>query len=160
MQASAQGADCTSIKDDKDRLACFDDAAKQLAKKGDFIVEKSNEPSEDPIITKARAAVANSLKDPPSARFEGVVLKAEAVCGLVNAKNSYGGYVGKTRFVYVLKSGGIFIEVPITALPRSLSQLNEYEAGYATLKRYCSSDPGPKAAPKSSAKAPAAASPK
>lgn len=50
--------------------------------------------------------VRNKLKDPESARFYGVYMtkrnaKQESpnVCGYVNSKNSYGGYVGKTRFL-------------------------------------------------------------
>lgn len=45
--------------------------------------------------------VRSSLKDPASAQFEGVQKgkKAGSVCGAVNAKNSYGGYVGFRRFV-------------------------------------------------------------
>jgi len=54
-------------------------------------------------ITAARAAVLGSLKDPASARFEGdVVYPTGAVCGLVNSKNAYGGYVGSTPYFYVI----------------------------------------------------------
>lgn len=49
-----------------------------------------------------KEAVRNRLKDPESARFEGLdtflVDGARITCGYVNAKNSYGGYVGRTRF--------------------------------------------------------------
>lgn len=51
----------------------------------------------------AKAVVASKLKDPDSARFSGLrvnsYLGGRYVCGLVNAKNSYGGYVGNTPFV-------------------------------------------------------------
>lgn len=54
-------------------------------------------------IATARAAVLGTLKDPSSARFEGdIVYPTGAVCGLVNAKNAYGGYVGSTVYLYVL----------------------------------------------------------
>jgi hypothetical protein len=127
--SQAQSVDCTVVKDDKERLVCFDQAAKQTPK---VVPQKA---ADDPLITKARSAVANSLKDPPSARFEGVVRKAEAICGFVNGKHSYGGYVGKTRFGYVLKSGEVFLEVPISQL--TTTNLTEYEASDAALKRYC-----------------------
>jgi hypothetical protein len=54
-------------------------------------------------IEAAKAAITASLKDPGSAMFRYVKLKkfgdGEVVCGEVNAKNSYGGYVGFKRFV-------------------------------------------------------------
>ena len=47
--------------------------------------------------------VRQKLKDPDSARFQNVRLvpyaSGKVVCGEVNAKNSYGGYVGYTPFV-------------------------------------------------------------
>lgn len=54
----------------------------------------------------AQKAVRNVLKDPDSAQFSGVPVAARSkqtgnirVCGYVNAKNSYGGYNGSTRYV-------------------------------------------------------------
>lgn len=56
----------------------------------------------------ATAAVAGMLKDPESARFQGLYGMQRAghpevtsICGEVNAKNSYGGYAGFSRFVVV-----------------------------------------------------------
>ncbi|MGP9499594.1 MULTISPECIES: hypothetical protein [unclassified Halomonas] len=58
-------------------------------------------------IEEAQAAVRGALKDPDSANFRDVhgISVAEdgpliAVCGEVNAKNSYGGYIGYNRFAY------------------------------------------------------------
>jgi hypothetical protein len=52
------------------------------------------------IITRA---VTASLKDPDSAKFQWVPIvedaRSAAYCGLVNAKNSYGGYVGYYPFL-------------------------------------------------------------
>lgn len=66
-----------------------------------FIVEPDKARIEDLLNN-----VRNKLKDPESARFYGVYMtkrnaKQESpnVCGYVNSKNSYGGYVGKTRFL-------------------------------------------------------------
>lgn len=128
--AYAQAPDCAAIADSQARLACFDAASK----KGTAPAAKAKADA-DPIIVKARKAVADSLKDPPSARFDGIVKKPEAVCGFVNAKNSYGGYVGRTRFAYVTKTGAIFLEVPIT----TVNQYNiaEYDRNDAGLKQYC-----------------------
>src|SRR4051812_36543000 len=56
-------------------------------------------------IPKARAAVRALLKDPESARFSTEILKPGTVCGLVNAKNSYGGYGGDVLYLYSTVSG-------------------------------------------------------
>lgn len=60
----------------------------------------------------ARNAVKAILKDPESAQFRNLYTKSiggklvgsVVVCGEVNAKNSYGGYIGFTRF-YQAKPG-------------------------------------------------------
>ncbi|WP_320153001.1 hypothetical protein [uncultured Tolumonas sp.] len=52
------------------------------------------------LEVKSERAVRNSLKDPDSAKFKGFYMsKKNAGCGLVNAKNSFGGYVGFKRFI-------------------------------------------------------------
>jgi hypothetical protein len=59
----------------------------------------------DPGIEQAKVILATKLKDGASARFLGVVHApsksggAGIVCGWVNAKNSFGGYVGYKPFV-------------------------------------------------------------
>jgi len=44
-----------------------------------------------------------SLKDPSSAQYQGDFLHGSpghfALCGVVNAKNSFGGYTGNSRFI-------------------------------------------------------------
>jgi hypothetical protein len=57
-------------------------------------------------LERARAAVSARLRDPYSARFEGLyVLRGStggrSVCGMVNAKNAFGGYVGNTAFHFM-----------------------------------------------------------
>lgn len=47
---------------------------------------------------KGRAAVLDLLKDPGSAQFRKTYVNGQYFCGEVNAKNSYGGYVGFRRF--------------------------------------------------------------
>ncbi len=54
----------------------------------------------------ARAAVLRVLNDPYSAKFEAFNVRKNdkglvVVCGLVNAKNGFGAYVGSTPFVYI-----------------------------------------------------------
>lgn len=63
-------------------------------------------------MAEARKEVATKLKDPESARFTDVVYRpnqpnmrgepTDVVCGKVNAKNSFGGYVGARPFVYLI----------------------------------------------------------
>jgi hypothetical protein len=65
----------------------------------------------DPLLARAKAAVADQLKDPRSAQFRGVVSKIDSythlrvVCGEINGKNAYGGYVGFQKFAFVPSSG-------------------------------------------------------
>lgn len=50
----------------------------------------------------AEMAVRERLKDPESARFsEHRLGRNNASCGVVNAKNAFGGYVGARRYVVV-----------------------------------------------------------
>jgi hypothetical protein len=58
---------------------------------------------EEVRIDDAKAVVRNALTDPDSANFRDVYLtpKGVIVCGQVNAKNRYGGYVGFRRFISV-----------------------------------------------------------
>jgi len=56
-----------------------------------------------------KSFVANRLKDPDAAKFRGVKVKWDTVCGEVNAKNSYGGYVGYRRF-YAIDGSDLHME--------------------------------------------------
>lgn len=53
----------------------------------------------------AKSAVTEQLKDPDSAQFSGLRESSDGkhICGYVNAKNSFGGYVGERPF-FVIKS--------------------------------------------------------
>ncbi|ENX06086.1 hypothetical protein [Acinetobacter courvalinii] len=58
------------------------------------------------LIKNAKQSIRDSIKDPRSAQFQHIrVVKnlrgERAVCGEVNAKNAFGGYVGFTPFMYV-----------------------------------------------------------
>jgi hypothetical protein len=53
------------------------------------------------LKAEATTAIQAGLLDPGSATFDGVrVVDGHYVCGWVNAKNRFGGYVGSKRFVY------------------------------------------------------------
>lgn len=77
-------------------------------------------------IAKIKSAVSEGLKDPDSAKFPDQFVATKegnniTVCGYVNAKNSYGGYVGKKPFhVLGFASSGLF--VPISVGGDDLSQ--------------------------------------
>lgn len=77
--------------------------------------------TEDQAIEKGKEGVVALLKDPDSAKFRNVALKpfgdGKVVCGEVNAKNSYGGYVGFRGFAAgaygatLEETGGRYAEV-------------------------------------------------
>lgn len=66
--------------------------------------------STDQLISDAKAAIIQKLKDPDSATFRNVVYAPAAqgtggtVCGEVNARNAYGGYAGFTPFFVIGQS--------------------------------------------------------
>ena len=65
------------------------------------------------LIEKAKISVRRSLKDPESARFRDVHVGKETnrpVRGEVNAKNSFGGYIGFNKFFVDLKRNKVFFE--------------------------------------------------
>lgn len=65
--------------------------------------------SRDAFIVEARAAVSRDLLDPASAQFRDLYVTqtgdARALCGEINAKNSYGAYTGFRPF-YATKING------------------------------------------------------
>lgn len=87
-----------------DRYGKLEEMSRDVVKK--FSVEvaeylKKNKKSA--AVAKGKSAVANMLKDPGSAQFRNVRLvpygQGSVICGEVNGKNSYGGYVGFKAFV-------------------------------------------------------------
>lgn len=55
------------------------------------------------FVKAAKLAISDNFKDPESARFRGLFISNKGLptlCGEVNAKNSYGGYVGYKKFFY------------------------------------------------------------
>jgi hypothetical protein len=59
------------------------------------------------LFAEAKRVTADNMRDPDSARFRNLrkvrsdFEQGWKVCGEVNAKNAYGGYVGYTSFVYI-----------------------------------------------------------
>lgn len=68
------------------------------------------------VVNEAKREVRRSLIDPSSAQFESVYQNSQtgAVCGLVNAKNRMGAYVGAIPFVYEPSSGVTLVPEPPT----------------------------------------------
>lgn len=70
---------------------------------------------DDALIAQAKEAIASRMKDPGSVQFRSVEHRTittaettkEVVCGEVNAKNMYGGYVGFTPFMVI--NGQVFV---------------------------------------------------
>ncbi|WP_085025605.1 hypothetical protein [Ensifer aridi] len=60
------------------------------------------------------ASLPNFLKDPESARLSKLHLdpdNQDYVCGFLNAKNGFGGYVGDQPFRYGLKNGMLITDM-------------------------------------------------
>jgi hypothetical protein len=58
-----------------------------------------------------RSALNESeLKDPSSVQFQNVTQNANLICGELNAKNSYGAYVGFETFVFERSSKTLWLE--------------------------------------------------
>ena len=54
-----------------------------------------------PFVARAKAQVTRQFKDPGSAQYRNLFISGKSLrvlCGEVNAKNSYGGYIGFNRF--------------------------------------------------------------
>jgi hypothetical protein len=59
--------------------------------------------NQEKTISTSSEAIRQKMKDPASAMFRNVrivnYLEGKLICGEINSKNSYGGYVGFTKFV-------------------------------------------------------------
>lgn len=81
--------------------------------------EATKEPPGTPVtltpqqVKTIQDGVRASLKDPDSAKFSGAILAAKRLngdidaCGTINAKNSYGGYVGAGPFFAKFRDGKV-----------------------------------------------------
>lgn len=75
----------------------------------------------DKFVREAKALLTSNYKDPSSAQFIDLVVveryspASKTLCGSVNAKNSYGGYIGFNKFFVVTSS----------EIPNGLAMWNE-----------------------------------
>lgn len=113
LQAQTPLQKCKSMTDSLERLKCFDAIPSEPAGTSAQPAQptqpaQSAQPAapagEDPLLAKAKASVKGELRDPASAQFQDVKVRTvkgkQAVCGLVNAKNSKGGMTGLHPFAY------------------------------------------------------------
>lgn len=63
--------------------------------------KKSSKEADEKKIEDLKKIIGTTLKDPDSSQFRGLFLNSSktALCGEINAKNSYGGYVGFRPFI-------------------------------------------------------------
>lgn len=92
---------------------------------------KSIKPATKAQMIEIRNMMERELKDASSAQYRDVMVAKDAegiqyACGKINAKNSYGGYVGFTRFVSIGMMGAIFED--ITPKGDRVFQLVNWEA--------------------------------
>jgi hypothetical protein len=81
---------------------------KRLALAIAFAITSCGAPQDDPDLKNALAASA--LKDPLSVQFQNVTKNPKAICGDLNAKNSYGAYTGFKTFIFERKSRKLWLE--------------------------------------------------
>lgn len=97
---AAEQFTCEKIKEKSVRAACI------KSREGEATVnqvKKEKDASIEQFVIKAKSAVAANLKDPQSAQFSNLFVaeregEARTLCGMLNAKNSYGGYGGPKMF--------------------------------------------------------------
>ena len=80
-----------------------------------FAANTSIAASNQQMINEAKQAVKARMKDPESARFRNVrveltPIKNVWIKGECNGKNSFGGYVGFEKFIYILKEKHLVLE--------------------------------------------------
>ncbi len=98
-------------------------------------------------VGEAKTLAAQDLKDPSSAQFREVHKTGGAICGEVNAKNSYGAYVGFKHFIVDGSSVSMEPETPSERLspgisPRALAQWGPWNAFGSEWTTKCDG-PGP-----------------
>jgi len=90
----------------KEAVAALDKLSTSSVGPGVAVIQQAKPPSRHAdLIVRAKANVATSFLDPGSVQWRGLYISntdtrpsALVLCGEVNAKNSYGAYVGFRRF--------------------------------------------------------------
>ena len=92
---------------------------------------QTSEIDEYSFIEKSKINVRSRLKDPKSAEFKNVYFYNSneihpVACGMVNSKNSYGGYSGYQRFISVITNSTVIFE-------KDMSSAAEFEKTWQSL---------------------------
>ena len=103
MSWAADGFTCEKIKEKALRASCVASRNEAAQRTSAENIAKDAERAElEDFVGRAKTLLVRDYKDPQSAQFQDLVIATTAVtrtlCGSVNAKNSYGGYVGFKRF--------------------------------------------------------------
>lgn len=106
-----------SSPQNKLRQMSFDEISRHAAVNAQYLQSRSEKELTDASLEAAK----NQLKDPGSAQFRSVRIvnhpNGKLICGEINGKNSYGGYVGFRLFAAspsgatTLRTGGRYAEV-------------------------------------------------
>jgi hypothetical protein len=103
VAAKADGFSCEQIKEKAVRASCIKSRDAENSKKAEK-VERVIKADDEKFIERAKQELTRNFKDPESAQYRNLFLvthdggNAKTLCGEVNAKNSYGGYVGGKLF--------------------------------------------------------------
>ena len=62
-------------------------------------------PQQQATVDKGKAIIADRMKDPDSLKWRNLAVVGDTLCGEVNGKNGYGGYVGYQRFFATVTTG-------------------------------------------------------
>src|SRR5262249_8791640 len=94
------------------------------------VVDSSDAPLDTSVVKAAMNAATKDLKAPMSAKFRGLRLihtsrdRPDVICGYVNAKNGFGGYVGFKPFYFdVKKNAGGVLSLPKTDISYPIQRL-------------------------------------
>jgi len=94
---------CEKIKNSTKKKNCIDEYEKKTAEIRAEELRRIEEIQEKEFIIKAKNQITKDFKDPDSVLFRNIVifkddLQNRTMCGELNAKNSYGGYIGYAKF--------------------------------------------------------------
>jgi hypothetical protein len=76
-------------------------------------------------IWQTKREVASTLRDPESAQFDKLTVNDDAVCGLVNGRNGYGGMAGAVPFIHRRGKPVELAPMELASEERSRERLNE-----------------------------------
>lgn len=117
---------CRALRNVETRAACFEAVATQAlsALNSGAVAQSAGSPSIAPLqaniplmafVRKAQELLVQDFKDPASAQWRGLAVSTDGtygtrrvLCGQVNAKNAYGGYIGFKEFAVAESDDGSY----------------------------------------------------